>query len=117
MDDDVETCEHIALLLDELSVKSDWVNNGADAVRKVKEAHSLGQAYDICFVDGRMPGMDGIETTRQIRRAAENESTESVLITAYDSTEIEEAAKAAGAVGIINKPLFSSTDVYKRQIS
>lgn len=109
VDDDVETCEHIALLLDDLSVKSDWVNNGADAVRKVKEAHGLGQAYDICFVDGRMPGMDGIETTRQIRRTVENESTESVLITAYDSAEIEEAAKAAGAVGIINKPLFSST--------
>lgn len=53
--------------------------------------------------------MDGLETTRRIQNIVGNECTSVVLITAYDPGEIEEAAKEAGAVGVISKPLFETT--------
>lgn len=109
VDDDLETCEHVTLLLEKLGVDADWTDNGYQAVAKVEQAHHLGEDFDVCFVDWKMPFLDGLETTRRIRKAVGKNDIAVVLITAYDPTEIEESALEAGAVGIISKPLFTST--------
>lgn len=108
VDDDRETCEHAALLLEKIGVEASWVDNGFEAVAQVGRAHDLGRDYDICLIDWRMPFIDGLETTRRIRRAV-GDALSVVLITAYDPSEIREEAKRAGADGIIQKPLFEST--------
>ena len=51
--------------------------------------------------------MDGIETTRQIRRQVGKDVT-IIILTSYDYSEIEEAAKEAGVDAFISKPLFRS---------
>lgn len=109
VDDDLETCEHVTLLLEKLGVEAYWADNGYQAVAQVEQAHNLDEDFDVCFVDWKMPYLDGLETTRRIRQAAGREDIAVVLITAYDPSEIEESALEAGAVGIIGKPLFSST--------
>lgn len=109
VDDDLETCEHVTLLLEKLGVEAHWADNGYQAIAKVERAHGLEEDFDVCFVDWKMPYLDGLETTRRIRQAVGKEDIAVVLITAYDATEIEESALEAGAVGIISKPLFSST--------
>ncbi|SCJ48576.1 Signal transduction histidine-protein kinase BarA [uncultured Clostridium sp.] len=108
VDDDRETCEHAAFLLEKIGVKASWVDNGFEAVAQVGRAYDLGRDYDICLIDWRMPFIDGLETTRRIRRAV-GDALSVVLITAYDPSEIREEAKRAGADGIIQKPLFEST--------
>lgn len=69
-------------------------------------------------MDWKMPGMDGIETTRQIRRRIGSEVT-IIVLTAYDYSEIEEEAKAAGVDTFITKPLFYSrlTAVFHRLLN
>lgn len=109
VDDALETCEHVTVLLEKLGVEAQWVDNGYQAVAQVEQAHNLGEDFDVCFVDWKMPYLDGLETTRRIRQAVGKEDIAVVLITAYDPAEIEESALEAGAVGIISKPLFSST--------
>lgn len=109
VDDDVETCEHVSLLLRKMGVHSEWVDNGYEAVAKITQAHIMGEDFDVCFVDWKMPVIDGLETTRRIRKAVGNDKISVVLITAYDPEEIQESAMEAGAVGIISKPLFAST--------
>ncbi len=109
VDDDQETCEHVTLLLEKLGVEAQWTDNGYQAVARVEQAHNLGEDFDVCFVDWKMPFIDGLETTRRIRQAVGKEDIAVVLITAYDPTEIQESALEAGAVGIISKPLFTST--------
>ena len=108
-DDDMVTCEHVSLLLNNMGIRSAWTDNGYDAVSRVEQAHNKGEDFDVCFVDWKMPGLDGLETTRRIQNIVGNECTSVVLITAYDPGEIEEAAKEAGAVGVISKPLFETT--------
>ncbi|BDF70999.1 hypothetical protein CE91St41_17730 [Oscillospiraceae bacterium] len=108
VDDDPDTCEHITTLLGRMRVKSDWVDNGYQAVSRVEIAHSRGENIDVCFIDWKMPNMDGLETARRIR-AIEGEDTTVVLITAYDASEIEAEAREAGVADIISKPLFEST--------
>ncbi len=51
--------------------------------------------------------MDGLETTRQIRQRVGDE-VPIFIISAYDWSDIEEEARAAGAHGFISKPLFKS---------
>lgn len=109
VDDDLETCEHVTLLLEKLGVDAHWTDNGYQAVAQVEHAHNLGEDFDVCFVDWKMPFLDGLETTRRIREVVGKKDIAVVLITAYDPGEIEETAMEAGAVGIISKPLFTST--------
>jgi CheY-like chemotaxis protein len=54
-----------------------------------------------------MPDMDGIAATRAIRRAV-GEHVPIIIISAYDWSEIEQEARAAGANAFITKPLFRS---------
>ena len=51
--------------------------------------------------------MDGIETTRQIRKHVGNDVT-IIVLSAYDYSDIEEEARAAGVDEFISKPLFRS---------
>ncbi|MBR4702762.1 MAG: response regulator, partial [Oscillospiraceae bacterium] len=64
--------------------------------------------YGVVIVDWKMSGVDGIETIRRIRTEV-NENIPILLISAYDWSDIEDRAKAAGANGFVSKPLFRST--------
>lgn len=108
VDDDKDTCEHLSVLMEKVHVESDYAVTGIDAVQMVKKSQADGRKYDVCFIDWKMPDMDGIETTRQIRKQL-NKDVTVILITAYDVMEIEEEALAAGADKVIGKPLFEST--------
>jgi CheY-like chemotaxis protein len=68
--------------------------------------------YDIYFVDWKMPGMDGIELSRHIRKGSiEKHSDKSVviMISAAEWTTIEEDARKAGVNKFLAKPLFPSS--------
>ncbi|MEG1868967.1 MAG: response regulator, partial [Clostridiales bacterium] len=64
--------------------------------------------YDIIIVDWKMPDMDGIETTREIRKIVGSKVT-IIIMTAYDWAAIEVEAKKAGVNMLISKPLFKSS--------
>lgn len=108
VDDDKDTCEHLSILMDKVHVESDYAITGTSAVQMIKKSQEEGKVYDVCFVDWKMPDMDGIEITRQIRKQLDKDVTV-ILITAYDVMEVEEEALAAGADKVIGKPLFEST--------
>ncbi len=107
VDDDQIICESTCVLLDELGMKSEWVLSGSEAVERVVERHESGDGYFVVLVDWKMPGMDGVATTREIRRRV-GDDVPIVIITAYDWSDIEAEARAAGANGFIGKPLFKS---------
>lgn len=108
VDDDCDTCEHVTGLLDHMKVQADSVMSGTQAVARVLEAHRTGEDYGLCFIDWKMPDMNGVETARRIRGSV-GEDVLMILITAFNPSEIEDEAKAAGVAGILTKPLFEST--------
>lgn len=67
-----------------------------------------GQGYQAVLLDWKMPGMDGIETARRLRDAL-GDQLPLLLVSAYDGSEIESEARAAGIRGFLGKPLFRST--------
>ncbi len=77
----------------------------------VGERHGRPDAYQIILLDWKLPGMDGIAAARELR-ARYGHEIPILLISAYDCTEIETEAKAAGVTGFLSKPLFKSTLFY-----
>ena len=94
-------------MLKEFGISSEWVLSGEEALIKIAEAHSNESDYDAVIVDWKMPVMDGLETTRQIRRIM-GDAIPIIILTAYDWEEIAEAAKNMGVNTFLTKPLFRS---------
>ncbi|MDO4271301.1 MAG: response regulator [Eubacteriales bacterium] len=107
-DDEKDICEHTTLLLKKMNIHAEWVLSGAEAVERVAAAQREGRGFDVCFIDWKMPDMDGVETTRRIRQKV-GRDTPIIIISAYDWSEIEEQARSAGANAFIAKPLFQSS--------
>ena len=70
-----------------------------DGREAVKEAFRL--VPDVAILDFSMPGMNGLEVTRSIRKAPSK--TEVLVLTAYDSEQLARSLLAAGALGYISK--------------
>lgn len=108
VDDERDVCEHVALLLERMQIHAEWVLSGAEAVERLAASQEAGRGFDVCFLDWRMPEMDGVETARRIRKRI-GPDTPIIIISAYDWTDIEEEARAAGVNAFIAKPMFQSS--------
>lgn len=115
VDDEQDICEHAALLLAKMKIQAQWVLSGAEAIELVVSAQEVGPAFDVCLIDWKMPEMDGVETARNIRKKV-GPDTPIIIISAYDWSEIEAEARAAGVNGFIAKPMFQSS-IYNALIS
>lgn len=108
VDDDVIVCEHSVITLKEIGVVADWVDSGRKAVARVKNEWENNRHYDLILVDWKMPEMDGIETTREIRKIVGPDVT-IIIMTAYDWANIEYEAKLAGVNLLMSKPIFKTS--------
>ena len=108
IDDDPIACEHAQLVLGQVGVNCEKASSGSEGLQMAKVRHVRREPYNLILVDWRMPDMDGVETTRQIRAAVGNE-TPVIILTSYNWDEIADEAKAAGVDTFVAKPLFAGT--------
>ena len=106
-DDDALSLESCCGMLGDFGINAEGVSSGAEAVERVVEHHAQNRDYFACILDWKMPDMDGIATTRAIRGAV-GADVPIIIISAYDWSDIEQEARAAGANAFISKPLFRS---------
>lgn len=107
VDDDAMIGEQTAAIMSNIGISPVWVDSGARALEEVQKMKTAGFTYDVALIDWLMPDMDGVETTRQIRKIVGPDTT-IIIISAYDWSDIEEEARRAGANNFISKPLFQS---------
>ncbi|MDO5417340.1 MAG: response regulator [Lachnospiraceae bacterium] len=105
VDDEIDICTDIINTMSETGVAMQQATDGRTAVSMAGQAVKDGRDFDLILLDWKMPGMDGIETARQIRRVVPKQIPIMVL-TAYDWSEIEEEALEAGINGFLPKPFF-----------
>jgi len=97
VDDEEVMCESMAAWLREDGYRVDTASSGMKAVELAKTTD-----YAICFVDLKMPGMDGIETMMEIHRVRAEASI--IIITAYATVDTAIQAMKEGAQEYIVKP-------------
>ena len=106
VDDDYNTCDSITKMLTQVGMRSEWTLYGKEAVLRAKNSCERDDAFHAFIIDWRLPDMNGIEVTRQIRRLGDD--TPIIILTAYDWSDIEEEARSAGVTAFCSKPLFLS---------
>lgn len=108
VDDDNHAQEYTAIILERIGIRYEIADSGAKAIEMIKSAYEKKKGYDVCFIDWKMPDLDGVALTKEIRQLLDRE-TIIIVVSAYDLTQVEEEARIAGADMFISKPLFQST--------
>ena len=104
IDDDAISREHASSVLEEVGIAADTASGGQEAIEMIQLKAARHEAYNLMFVDWKMPGQDGLEVTKAIRKIVGPDSA-MIVLTAYDWDEVEEEAKAAGVDSFMSKPL------------
>ena len=103
IDDEEPVRKSFVLALEDLGVEIDTASNGEEGLRKLKEKKT-----DLIFLDLKMPGMNGVEVLREIRKVDENVPVH--IQTAFYK-EFMDLLSAAVKEGIkfelLNKPVAS----------
>ena len=106
VDDDFNTCDSVTKMLVKVGMRSEWTLSGKEAVLRAKQSMEIGDAFHAYIIDWRLPDMNGIEVTRQIRNLGDD--TPIIILTAYDWSDIEAEAIEAGVTAFCAKPMFMS---------
>ena len=107
VDDEADICENVKILMEGAGIQVDTANEGEEALHMRQEACENGSDYQVILLDLKMPGMDGLETARQMRTMISGH-VPILLLTSCDWEEIQTEAVQAGIDGFLSKPFFVS---------
>jgi PAS domain S-box-containing protein len=106
IDDDPDIREYISVIVKRAGALCDTANSGEEALRLVEQ----NGPYNIYFVDWKMPGLDGITLTAELKKKAPfSRNSVAIMISAIEWNAIEGEAKKAGVDKFMSKPLFPSS--------
>ncbi len=109
VDDNATSREFLSTVLQSFSFEVQTSRNGLEGLEMLRHASREGHPFSLVLMDWKMPGPDGIETTRRIKHDDELKDIPAVLmITAYHRDEISRAAQDAGVDGFMLKPVSQS---------
>ncbi len=98
VDDDIEMTETLSDILEDSGYHSEVANDGFSAIERVKV-----QAFDVILMDIKMPGIDGVETYKEIKNIRPEAAV--MLMTAYSVEDLVAEALREGACGVMYKPV------------
>lgn len=105
VDDDRDILANLSDILTDLGFETDTATCGEDAIGKV-EQFCPSQAecrYDLCLLDFKMPGIDGVELYERILEF--NPTLRAIMVTAYAGDDGIKRAIDAGTWQVLRKPV------------
>ena len=108
IDDDKELCVLIKRSVLSEDIEADFCNTGKEGLRKLKE-----KEYQLVILDVMMPGMDGFETMKEIRKES---SLPILMFTSKNDNASKVCGLRAGADDYLTKP-FDMDELIARIIS
>lgn len=97
VDDEKEFVETLSERMEMRDLESDIALNGEEALQMVED-----EAPDVMVLDLKMPGIDGMEVLRKVRKAYPN--VQVIMLTGHGSEKDEEEARRLGAFEYLQKP-------------
>ena len=108
VDNEIVAREHAQLVAESIGIRTDIAASGSEAMEMIRTRMAQGEPYHLILPDWKMPDMDGIALTRELRSIDGGEAIV-ILLTGYDWEEEREEAAQAGVDSILSKPLFTDT--------
>ena len=115
VDDEEDFRTTLASRLKKRNINVTDVGSGNEAIELTRE-----ESFDVAVLDIKMPGMDGIETLRQLKKVAP--LVEVILLTGHGSVEAGIEGMRLGAYDYLMKPynvkdlLLKVEDAYRRKL-
>jgi PAS domain S-box-containing protein len=109
VDDVASAREMLETTLESFSFRVTCVDSGQAALEALGAAPA-DDPFRLVLMDWKMPGMDGIEASRRIKRHSElTRMPTIIMVTAYGREEVMRQAEEIGLEGFLTKPVTSST--------
>ncbi|MDM8548844.1 response regulator [Desulfobacterales bacterium HSG2] len=105
IEDELFNQKLMEVLLEKMELEVAIADDGESGVRKAMEMKAEGRPPDLIFMDIQLPGMNGMETTRQIRRDPDFRETPIVALSADAFMEQQREAYDAGLTDYLTKPI------------
>ncbi len=110
IDDNETALEIICDFLRSLGFSVTKAKSGTEALECLTESKREGKTFDLIFVDWKMPGMDGIQTSNRIHELiAPTELPVVIMLTAYNRDKVIDLASESGISNVLTKPVSPST--------
>jgi len=104
VDDNLPMVEMLATVLELLGHTARPAFSGEQALGEI-----VGRCPDIVLLDWMMPGIDGCETLRRLRRIPGCDSLPVVVVTAAPDRELDAKVELAGGNACLRKPIDMDT--------
>lgn len=108
VDDEKDFLETLCKRLTKRKLDVTSANSGREAIAKIQEF-----PVDVVVLDVRMPGMNGIETLKEIKRI--KPSVEVIMLTAHADVQVAIEGMELGAFDYLMKPMEIDDLLYKLQ--
>ncbi len=109
VDDNESAREVLVAMLGAHGLSAQPVSSGDEAISALTSASRSGEPFDLVLMDWRMPGMDGIETSRRIKADTTLSRVPAILmVTAFEREEVMRAAVGFVPDGYLIKPVNES---------
>jgi CheY-like chemotaxis protein len=105
VDDDRDILANLSDILNDIGYETDTAISGEDAIGKVEQLcpNELDCRYDLCLLDFKMPGIDGVELYERILEF--NPNLRAIMVTAYAGDDGVQRAVDAGTWRVLRKPV------------
>ena len=113
VDDEREFLELMEKRLSRRGIEVSTAHDGLEGVRAVEEAAAAGTLPDVVVMDVRMPGMDGLETLRHMKKIAPKLPV--LLLTGHASLGVAVQGMDLGAYDYMLKPVAINELIIKME--
>jgi CheY-like chemotaxis protein/HPt (histidine-containing phosphotransfer) domain-containing protein len=108
VDDNATSRDILREMLESFSFEVSSAASGAEGIAEL-EAAAKDQPFELVIMDWKMPGLDGVETSRRIKNhTGLSKIPVIILVTAYGREEIMKQAEDLGLEGFLLKPVTPS---------
>lgn len=108
VDDEVEFLDTLVKRLTKRGLQIEKAKSGEEALARLKQ-----QRFDVAVVDVRMPGLDGIQTLRELKK--NDPLMEVIMLTGHASVEVAIQGMEIGAFDYLMKPMDTDELLFKLQ--
>lgn len=104
VDDDEDILANLSDILSDIGYETVTACSGANALEKLDTAgEDDARRFDLCLLDFKMPGMDGVELLQRIH--SRQPEMPAIMITAYAGDDGAQRAMNAGTLDVMRKPV------------
>ena len=104
VDDDVDILVNLSDILSDIGYQTETACSGPKALEKIAgNCQHNDCSFDLCLLDFKMPGMDGVELLERIH--SQQPKMPAIMITAYAGEDGDKRALAVGRLKVMPKPV------------